>query len=88
LRDRVEDIPALARHFLHASARSLGMVVKRLTPEAILELTRFDFPGNVRQLENFCHWLTVMASGQTIERGDLPPEVRATFEPAARAHLS
>ena len=77
LRERVEDIPALANHFLAASARSLGVPVKRLTPDAISVLTRFDFPGNVRQLENFCHWLTVMAPGQIIERADLPPEIRA-----------
>ncbi|MCD0503490.1 nitrogen regulation protein NR(I) [Bordetella petrii] len=77
LRERVEDIPALANHFLAASARSLGVPVKRLTPDAVAVLTRFDFPGNVRQLENFCHWLTVMAPGQTVERADLPPEIRA-----------
>ncbi|AZY49268.1 nitrogen regulation protein NR(I) [Bordetella avium] len=77
LRERTEDIPALANHFLIASARSLGVPVKRLTPEAITALTRFDFPGNVRQLENFCHWLTVMAPGQTVDRNDLPPEIRA-----------
>ena len=77
LRERVEDIPALAQHFLQVSARTLGVPVKRLTPEAVTELTRFDFPGNVRQLENFCHWLTVMAAGQIIERNDLPPEIRA-----------
>ncbi|WP_459614076.1 nitrogen regulation protein NR(I) [Bordetella sp. 2513F-2] len=77
LRERVEDIPALANHFLAASARALGVPVKRLTPEATAVLTKFDFPGNVRQLENFCHWLTVMAPGQTIDRNDLPPEIRA-----------
>ncbi|OZI47897.1 nitrogen regulation protein NR(I) [Bordetella genomosp. 5] len=77
LRERIEDIPALANHFLAASARSLGVPVKRLTPEAVSVLTKFDFPGNVRQLENFCHWLTVMAPGQTIDRNDLPPEIRA-----------
>ncbi len=77
LRERVEDIPALAQHFLTASARTLGVPVKRLTPEALAVLTKFDFPGNVRQLENFCHWLTVMAPGQTVDRVDLPPEIRA-----------
>jgi len=77
LRERVEDIPSLANHFLAASARTLGVPVKRLTPDAIAALSRFDFPGNVRQLENFCHWLTVMAPGQIIERSDLPPEIRA-----------
>ncbi|AOB31541.1 chemotaxis protein CheY [Bordetella sp. H567] len=77
LRERVEDIPALAQHFLTQSARQLGVSAKRLTPDALAALTRFDFPGNVRQLENFCHWLTVMAPGQTIEAADLPPEIRA-----------
>src|SRR5690606_13284112 len=77
LRERVEDIPSLASHFLAASARSLGVPVKRLTPDAMAALQRFEFPGNVRQLENFCHWLTVMAPGQTIEPADLPPEIRA-----------
>lgn len=77
LRERVEDIPALTNHFLTASARTLGVPVKRLTPEALAVLTKFEFPGNVRQLENFCHWITVMAPGQTVDRGDLPPEIRA-----------
>lgn len=77
LRERVQDIPALANHFLAASARTLGVPVKRLTPEALNVLMRFDFPGNVRQLENFCHWLTVMAPGLIVEPADLPPEIRA-----------
>ncbi len=84
LRERVEDIPALAQHFLTQSARQLGVSAKRLTPEALAVLTRFDFPGNVRQLENFCHWLTVMAPGQTIERADLPPEIRAMEQSASQ----
>ncbi|MEN4921603.1 nitrogen regulation protein NR(I) [Achromobacter spanius] len=88
LRERVEDIPALAQHFLTASARTLGVPVKRLTPEALAVLTKFDFPGNVRQLENFCHWLTVMAPGQTVDRADLPPEIRAMeHQPPAGAAL-
>ena len=89
LRERVEDIPALANHFLAASARTLGVPAKRLTPDALAALLRFDFPGNVRQLENFCHWLTVMAVGQTVDRDDLPPEVRMAArqesEPAPHA---
>lgn len=84
LRERVEDIPGLTQHFLQVSAKSLGVPIKRLTPEALAELARFDFPGNVRQLENFCHWLTVMAVGQIVERNDLPPEVRA-FPTSVRA---
>ncbi|MGE8656643.1 MAG: nitrogen regulation protein NR(I) [Achromobacter sp.] len=88
LRERVEDIPALANHFLTASARALGVPVKRLTPEALAVLTKFDFPGNVRQLENFCHWLTVMAPGQTVERADLPPEIRAMEHASAAGAAS
>ena len=86
--ERVEDIPALANHFLTASARALGVPVKRLTPEALAVLTKFDFPGNVRQLENFCHWLTVMAPGQTVERADLPPEIRAMEHAPAAGTVS
>lgn len=88
LRERVEDIPALTNHFLTASARALGVLVKRLTPEALAVLTKFDFPGNVRQLENFCHWLTVMAPGQTVERADLPPEIRAMEHAPAAGSVS
>lgn len=76
LRERKEDIPELARHFLNLSARGLGVPVKRLSDEALDALVQFDYPGNVRQLENFCHWLTVMAPGQTIGYADLPPEIR------------
>ena len=78
LRERREDIGELARHFLGVSARGLGVPAKRLSDQAIATLSQFDFPGNVRQLENFCHWLTVMAAGQTIGVSDLPPEVRVT----------
>ena len=81
LRERREDIPELARHFLNLSARGLGVPVKRLSDEAVEALSQFDYPGNVRQLENFCHWLTVMAPGQTIGFADLPPEVRASDLP-------
>jgi two-component system nitrogen regulation response regulator GlnG len=76
LRERSEDIPLLARHFLAASARQLGVDPKRLSDEALAQLARLDFPGNVRQLENLCHWLTVMAAGQVIEAVDLPAELR------------
>ena len=76
LRERSEDIPLLARHFLAASARSLGVEPKRFSDEALQRLSRLDFPGNVRQLENLCHWLTVMAPGQVVEPGDLPPEFK------------
>ena len=76
LRERAEDIPPLARHFLHKSARELAVDPKTLTDAALRALAEFGFPGNVRQLENVCHWLTVMAPGQRIDVADLPPEVR------------
>ena len=77
LRERREDIPLLARHFLAKSARELGVEAKRLSEATLKYLTAQDFPGNVRQLENLCHWLTVMAPSVTIEVKDLPPELRA-----------
>ncbi len=76
LRERVEDIAPLARHFLQKSARDLAVEPKALSEDALKVLMQFHFPGNVRQLENVCHWLTVMAPGQRIEVADLPPEVR------------
>jgi len=76
LRERREDIPLLARHFLQKSARELGVEPKRLSEAAIRYLSGLEFPGNVRQLENLCHWLTVMAPGQQVEIGDLPQELR------------
>jgi two-component system nitrogen regulation response regulator GlnG len=77
LRERVEDVPLLARHFLQRSARELGVEPKRLTEAALVALGRFGWPGNVRQLENVCHWLTVMAPTQSVGVEDLPPEIRA-----------
>jgi len=81
LRERREDIPLLARHFLGRSANELGVEPKRLSDEVLAHISRMDFPGNVRQLENLCHWLTVMAPGQAIGIADLPTEFRG--EPAA-----
>ncbi|MFT3777017.1 MAG: nitrogen regulation protein NR(I) [Ottowia sp.] len=78
LRERREDIPALARHFLQQSARQLGVEPKRISDAALARLAGFGFPGNVRQLENICHWLTVMAPAQVIDEKDLPPEVLLT----------
>ncbi len=83
LRERAEDIGVLARHFLQRSARELGVEPKRLTDEAIAALATFPWPGNVRQLENVCHWLTVMAPSQSVGVKDLPPEVRETAQAAA-----
>ena len=75
LTDRREDVPMLTRHFLQQSARQLGVEPKRISDAALARLGAFGFPGNVRQLENICHWLTVMAPAQVIEIKDLPPEV-------------
>ena len=75
LRERSEDVPALTRFFLQKSAKELGVEAKRITDAALSRLMIFDFPGNVRQLENICHWLTVMAPALMIEPKDLPPEL-------------
>jgi two-component system, NtrC family, nitrogen regulation response regulator GlnG len=80
LRERREDIPLLANHFLAKSARELGVEAKRLTSGAIAHLAALPLPGNVRQLENICHWITVMAPGREVDVGDLPPDVRLTGE--------
>jgi two-component system nitrogen regulation response regulator GlnG len=76
LRERSEDIPLLAKHFLAVSAKQLGVEPKRIADDALAHLSRLELPGNVRQLENLCHWLTVMAPGQVIDLGNLPPEFR------------
>ena len=77
LRERREDIALLAKYFLQKCARELGVDAKRLSEATVRYLSAQDFPGNVRQLENLCHWLTVMAPSVTIEVKDLPPEIRA-----------
>ncbi|HMV18553.1 MAG TPA: nitrogen regulation protein NR(I) [Zoogloea sp.] len=76
IRERREDIPMLAKHFIALSAQELGVEPKRLSDATLKYLQSLDFPGNVRQLENLCHWLTVMAPGQTVEVADLPPELK------------
>ena len=75
LRERKEDVQVLAKHFLMQSAQQLGVEAKRISDQALEILSQFHFPGNVRQLENICHWLTVMAPAQMIEAKDLPPDV-------------
>ncbi|HEX7642846.1 MAG TPA: nitrogen regulation protein NR(I) [Burkholderiaceae bacterium] len=75
LRERREDIPLLARFFLGQSAKQLGVEAKRLSDNAMQFLAQLDFPGNVRQLENLCNWITVMAPGQTVEVKDLPQDL-------------
>ena len=76
LRERAEDIPDLARHFLQQSAQQLGVETKILSEETLNYLSHLHWSGNVRQLENVCHWLTVMAPGQNIDVKDLPPELK------------
>jgi two-component system nitrogen regulation response regulator GlnG len=85
LRERGEDIAPLARHFLAKSARELGVEPKRLAPEALRFIEQLSFPGNVRQLENLCHWLTVLAPAQVVKVEDLPLELRQEAGPAAAA---
>jgi two-component system, NtrC family, nitrogen regulation response regulator GlnG len=77
LRERVEDIPLLAQHFLDKAAKQLSVEVKQLLPDAIARMQQFGWSGNVRQLENVCQWLTVMAASQQIGAQDLPPELIA-----------
>jgi two-component system nitrogen regulation response regulator GlnG len=77
LRERREDIPELARHFLKRSAQELNVEMKTLTTPAEEYMGRLSWPGNVRQLENTCRWLTVMAPGPTVRVEDLPPELRS-----------
>ena len=75
LRERPEDIALLARHFLVQSAKQLGVEAKRMSEPALRFLSGLDLPGNVRQLENLCNWIMVMAPGQTVEVKDLPLEL-------------
>jgi len=77
LSERREDIAPLARHFLQRSARDLAVESKIMTDDALQALSSYSYPGNVRELQNICHWLTVMAPGQRIDVADLPAEVRA-----------
>ncbi|MFL9878836.1 nitrogen regulation protein NR(I) [Herbaspirillum rhizosphaerae] len=87
LRERREDVPILARHFLTQSARQLGVEAKRLSPQAMQFLSQLELPGNVRQLENLCNWITVMAPGQTVEVKDLPQDLieerSSNFQPVS-----
>ncbi len=84
LRERREDIPLLAQYFLQKSARELGVEQKNFSEATIRYLAAKDFPGNVRQLENLCHWLTVMTPSRQVEIADLPSEWRSEeITPAA-----
>ena len=75
LRDRAQDIPKLAEHFLNTTAKELGVESKVFSVESLEVLCKFNWPGNVRQLENTCRWVTVMSSSKEILVQDLPPEL-------------
>lgn len=75
LAERREDVPKLAQFFLQKAARELGVEAKTLRQEAENVLCNLNWPGNVRQLENTCRWITVMASGREVRADDLPPEL-------------
>ena len=77
LRERVEDIPLLSQYFLNKSANQLNVKLKSLSPEVIEYFKNLYWQGNVRQLENICHWLTVMAPGNVINVSDLPAELNS-----------
>ncbi len=85
LRERREDIPLLMNHFLLAAGRELGVEPKQVSPAVVDHLTGLEWPGNVRQLENTCRWLTVMSPGQVITLEDLPPELKKEGEAPAAA---
>ena len=87
LRERREDIALLLKHFLAKSARELNVDAKRLSENALAFLSQQEFPGNVRQLENLCHWITVMAPAQTVEVADLPADMRGSVGDKAAALL-
>ena len=76
LSDRREDIPQLMQHFFHLAAKELEMEPKILSDEVQDLLLNLPWPGNVRQLENMCRWLTVMAAGREVLLSDLPPELK------------
>lgn len=78
LRERAQDIPKLAEHFLHQAAKELEVETKRLSEATSNRMQNLSWPGNVRQLENTCRWLTVMASSQEVQPSDLPPELVQT----------
>lgn len=84
LADRASDIPALATYFLARAAKELDTEVKVLNKAAEAQLQSFEWNGNVRQLENTCRWLTVMAPGREIQPSDLPPELQQSSDETQR----
>lgn len=79
LRERRDDIPLLVNFFMQSIAKSMHLPAKIIAPDTMQVLQAFDWQGNVRQLENACRWLTVMASGQQVQVADLPPEILAFY---------
>jgi len=88
LRERREDIPALLQHFLGLAASELAVDAKSLGSDAVTYLAKLDWPGNVRQLENLCRWLTVMAPGQEIHVEDLPSDLAGAVRDSEPAGVS
>ena len=86
LRDRTDDVEALAEHFLRETAAELGSTPKRLNAGALHVMSKFDWPGNVRQLENICRRITIMAPSRDIDTDDLPHELLAAQDTAPGAH--
>ena len=82
LRHRKEDIGDLSSAFLKRHADSLSDEPKVLSPEALLALTQYDWPGNVRQLENICYWIALMAPTQNVKLEDLPGEIISNDQPS------
>lgn len=83
LRDRAEDVPLLAKRFLRTSAEELQVEMKVLSDKALVKMMAYDWPGNVRQLENVCRWITVMAPASTVSMEDLPKEVLGASQDVA-----
>jgi len=75
LRERAEDIPLLTKRFLHLSAEELDVEMKVINDKALVKMMSYHWPGNVRQLENICRWITVMAPAKTVNSEDLPKEI-------------
>lgn len=78
LRERRQDIPLLLKHFLNEASQEIKGETKVLRPDVEEFLCALDWPGNVRQLENTCRWITVMAAGKDVHLDDLPPELLQT----------
>ena len=83
-----QDIPSLLNHFLSKAASELGVPTKEVSDQVRDYLSALDWPGNVRQLENTCRWLTVMAAGNTILMNDLPPELTMGSDSDGRGSMS